>query len=194
MVDCDLLYSFFRYSICNPLIFIVRKNLKKYDQFSKKKTKKDLPTYSFWNWRVGAQQVKIFLRMTLFISLLVRTIFIQAFFCTKNLQFTPAKEFRTTKWLSLGQFLTKMRQSMTKPTKWPVRPANTPISLGICPVWSESSLCAQRIAKDPRLLHADSEGWSDWLDALADQSLCWLHMWFCWFCHAVPQIADYVRK
>ena len=58
-----------------------------------------------------------------------------------------------------------------------VRPANTQISLGICPVWSESSvrlantqislgirsiwsessLCAQWVAEDPCFLHADSE-------------------------------------
>ena len=36
-------------------------------------------------------------------------------------------------------------------------PAKTQISLGIRPVWSESSLCAQWVAKDPRFLHADSE-------------------------------------
>ena len=30
-------------------------------------------------------------------------------------------------------------------------------SLGIRPVWSESSLCAQWVAKDPRFLQADSE-------------------------------------
>ena len=33
---------------------------------------------------------------------------------------------------------------MTKPTKWPVRPAKTQINLGICPVWSELSLSAWR--------------------------------------------------
>ena len=38
-----------------------------------------------------------------------------------------------------------------------VRRAKTQISLGIRPVWSESSLCAQWVAKDPRFLHADSE-------------------------------------
>ena len=38
-----------------------------------------------------------------------------------------------------------------------VRPAKTQISLDIRPVWSESSLCAQRVAKDPSFLHADSE-------------------------------------
>ena len=44
---------------------------------------------------------------------------------------------------------------MTKPTKWHVRPAKTQISLGICPVWSESSLCAQWVAKEPGFLQAD---------------------------------------
>ena len=67
-----------------------------------------------------------------------------------------------------------------KTNKMSVRPAKTQISLGIrpvwsessrCPVWSESSLCAQWVAKDPMLLHADSEdsdqtmprltGWSE---------------------------------
>ena len=33
---------------------------------------------------------------------------------------------------------------MTKPTKWYMRPAKTQISLGIRPVWSESSLSAWR--------------------------------------------------
>ena len=47
--------------------------------------------------------------------------------------------------------------NMTKPTKWFVRPVKTQISLGIRPVWSESSLCAQWVAKDPSFLHADSK-------------------------------------
>ena len=38
-----------------------------------------------------------------------------------------------------------------------VRPAKTQISLGIRPVWSESLLCTQWVAKDPSFLHADSE-------------------------------------
>ena len=38
-----------------------------------------------------------------------------------------------------------------------VRPAKTQISLGIRPVWSESSLCTLSVAKDPSYLHADSE-------------------------------------
>ena len=38
-----------------------------------------------------------------------------------------------------------------------VWPAKTQISLGIRPVWSESSLGAQWVAKDPMFLHADSK-------------------------------------
>ena len=44
-----------------------------------------------------------------------------------------------------------------------MRPARTQISLGIRPVWSESSLCAQWVANDPRFFHADSKDWSDWV-------------------------------
>ena len=45
----------------------------------------------------------------------------------------------------------------TKPTKWHVRPAKIQISLGIRPVRSKSSLCAQWVAKGPSFVHADSE-------------------------------------
>ena len=44
-----------------------------------------------------------------------------------------------------------------KTNKMTVRPAKTQISLGICPVWSESSLCPHWVAQDPGFLHADSE-------------------------------------
>ena len=37
-----------------------------------------------------------------------------------------------------------MSRIVTKPTKWHVRPAKNQISLGIRPVWSESSLSAWR--------------------------------------------------
>ena len=49
-----------------------------------------------------------------------------------------------------------LSHSMTKPTKWPVRPAKTQISLRICPVWSESLLCTsggKRLGRCP--------GWSE---------------------------------
>ena len=44
-----------------------------------------------------------------------------------------------------------------KTNKMSLHPAKTQISRGIHPVWSESSLCAQWVAKDPSFLHADSE-------------------------------------
>ena len=44
-----------------------------------------------------------------------------------------------------------------KTTKWPVRPAKTWISLGICPVWLESLLCTHWVANDLRFLHVHSE-------------------------------------
>ena len=49
---------------------------------------------------------------------------------------------------------------------------------GLRPVWSESALYAQWIAKGPRFLHADSEDWSDWADAQIDLSLRWAHTYF----------------
>ena len=58
-----------------------------------------------------------------------------------------------------------------------VRPAKTQISLGIRPVWSESSLCAQWAAKDPSFLHADSQD-SDQPGAQADLSVRWAHSTF----------------
>ena len=51
----------------------------------------------------------------------------------------------------------EMSRLMTKQTKWHARPAKAQMSLGIRPVWSESSLCTQWVAKDPSFLHADSE-------------------------------------
>ena len=44
-----------------------------------------------------------------------------------------------------------------KTNKMSVHPAKTQISLDICPVWSESSLCTYSVAKDPSFLHACSE-------------------------------------
>ena len=56
----------------------------------------------------------------------------------------------------------KLHQMSKWATSWQnqhtdVRPAKTVISLGINPVWSESSLFAQWVAKDPSFLHGDSE-------------------------------------
>ena len=69
-----------------------------------------------------------------------------------------------------------------------VNPAKNHFSLGICPVWSEPSLCDQWVVVGPVFLHAESEDWSDWADAQADLSLCWAHKSFCWFCHVAAHL------
>ena len=51
----------------------------------------------------------------------------------------------------------RFEQHHDKTNKMTVRPAKTQISLGIRPVRSEASLCAQCVAKDPSFLQADSE-------------------------------------
>ena len=69
---------------------------------------------------------------------------------------------------------------MTKPTKWHARPAKTQISLGIRPVWSEST--AVRMKKAWVLsypLSAQRTLWSYWADAQAESSLG--AQSFCWF-------------
>ena len=71
-----------------------------------------------------------------------------------------------------------------------VRPAKTQISLGIRPDWSESSLCAHWVAKDPSFLHADSED-SDQTGRMP--RLIWVFAGahsFCWYCHVVAHILD----
>ena len=83
------------------------------------------------------------------------------------------------------QFLNEPQNDKTN--KLTLRPAKTQISLGIHPVWSESPLHSMG-AKNPRFLHADSEDWSDWVNAQADLWLCWAHRLFCWFCHATAQM------
>ena len=60
-------------------------------------------------------------------------------------------------WVSSWAVIINEWHSMTKPTIWHVCPAKTQISLGIRPVWSESSLCTHWVARVPTLLHADSE-------------------------------------
>ena len=71
-----------------------------------------------------------------------------------------------------------------KTNKMIARPVKTQISLGIRPVGSESSLCAQWVIKDPRFLHADSEDSDQSGRMPTDLSRCWAHGSFCWFCHA----------
>ena len=55
------------------------------------------------------------------------------------------QEVRSILWTLAGVINEAPRDKTNKMT---VRPANTQISLGIRPIWSESSLCAQWVAKD----------------------------------------------
>ena len=52
---------------------------------------------------------------------------------------------------------TLLSHLMTIQTKWLCAQRRLKISQGIGVVWSESSLCAQWVAKDPSFLHVDSE-------------------------------------
>ena len=81
---------------------------------------------------------------------------------------------------------------MTKSTKWPLRPANTQINLGIRPVWSESSMSAWGNLGSLATHYAHSDDWSDWADAQADLSLRLAHRLFCWFCHEAAQICGWL--
>ena len=53
--------------------------------------------------------------------------------------------------------VSQLSSLVTKPTKWHVCPAKTQISLGICPVWSESSLSAWRKLRSLATHSAHSE-------------------------------------
>ena len=68
-----------------------------------------------------------------------------------------------------------MSRQVTKPTKSPVRPAKTQISLGICPFWSESSLCALFKQTAKTLIGLGGCPGS----AQADLSRRWAHRSFC---------------
>ena len=85
---------------------------------------------------------------------------------------------------------------MTKPTKWPVCPVKTQISLVIRPVWSESSLCTQWVAKDPNVSSCVQQrlirlgGWPGWSEPLLGAQ----HRSFCWFCHAAAHFITSTYK
>ena len=82
----------------------------------------------------------------------------------------------------------KMRHRMTKPTKWPLRPAKTQISLGIRPVWSESSLSTWRNIGPLTTYWAHRED-SDQTGLMP--RLNWVfagHTSFCWFSGAAAQM------
>ena len=64
-------------------------------------------------------------------------------------------------WSCSPAYKQRMIRSTTKPIKWPVRPGKTQISQlanqSQPAGWPEPSLCAQCVAKNPRIVHADSK-------------------------------------
>ena len=64
----------------------------------------------------------------------------------------------------------------------------TQISLGIRPVWSESSLSAWRRFRSSVTQKAHNKTLIYWVEAQADLSLGWVYGSFCWFYHAPAQI------
>ena len=72
------------------------------------------------------------------------------------------------------------RPTLISQTTWANKIVCAP---SIHPVWSESLLCTQWVAKDLGFLHAFSED-SD----QADPSFRWVHMQFCWFFHKTAQM------
>ena len=63
----------------------------------------------------------------------------------------------------------EMTRLMTKPTEWIMRPAKTQISLGIRPVWSESSLSAWRKLGSLATHWAHNEDSDHWASEDSDQ-------------------------
>ena len=62
----------------------------------------------------------------------------------------------------------QMSRLMTKPTNWHVRPAKTQISLGICPVWSESLLSTWRKlgSSATHWVHSEDSNQTGWMPRL----------------------------
>ena len=80
-----------------------------------------------------------------------------------------------------------MSHDMTKPTKWLCSQRRLRSAWASTHIWSESSLCAQWVAKDPSFLHADSEDWSLGGCLGWSESSLGAHT-FCWFCHVAVQM------
>ena len=99
--------------------------------------------------------------------------------------------YKTMRVMMINRF-TVLEPRHDKTNKVTVRPEKTQISLGIRPVWSESSLCAKWVAKDPSFFHADSED-SDQTGQMPrlirpvwSESSLGAHSFY-WFCHVTTQ-------
>ena len=100
---------------------------------------------------------------------------------------STAQKINKTSWLRVRNY-SHMSHLMTKPTNCHVRPAKTQISLGIRPVWSESSLSAWRKLWSLATHWAHSEDWSDSADAQAELRVSWAHCHFVVFFHELAHM------
>ena len=93
--------------------------------------------------------------------------------------------------IELPWYLIPFEPPYDKTNTMTVRQAKIQISMGIRPVWSESSMWAQWVAKDPSFLHADSE-YSDQTWRMP-RLIClrWAHIPFCWFCPEAAHFNSY---
>ena len=73
-----------------------------------------------------------------------------------------------------------------------VRPAKTQISLGIHPVWLESSFCTQWVAKDPMFLHAGSDD-SDQTGRMFCHVVAYI-VYSTWNTAKISNVQDFVRE
>ena len=105
-----------------------------------------------------------------------------------NFHSLSARNILLLKYYVLTTLLSKNEPPRDKTSKLIVGPAKTQSSLGIRPVWSESSLCAQWVAKDTSYLHADSED-SDQTGRMP--KLIWVFAGrtvTLWFCHKAAKM------
>ena len=70
----------------------------------------------------------------------------------------------------------KTKKIGVRPPKTLDQPRHPPSLTRVFPVLSI-------VVEDPSFLHANTQ---------ADLSLCWVHMPFCWFCHEVAQVSEYL--
>ena len=86
-----------------------------------------------------------------------------------------------------------MSQSMTKATNCPQQSPVSQYMYNCSLISDQSSLGTQWVAKDP-VYHVDSEDWSDWANAQAEQSPCLAHRSFCWFYQAQAQLCFFLKN
>ena len=71
--------------------------------------------------------------------------------------------------------------------------ASNEVRSGLASAQSEQSLRCLHEKSLSYPLSVQQIIWSDWADAQADLSLCWVHLPFCWFCHEAAQLLSWSK-